>query len=449
MGGNSTPAQTTQVSKVELPAWVNEASQSNYELAKNIAARPLEQYPGQTVAGVSDMTTQGYDLIRSVLGNNNPLYDKATGLLDKAASLQDRASPLYDKATGVLDTATPLLGKAESAFGRAGASYGEAGDIYRGTAGDLDISKFLNPYTQEVENRAVANANTSLDQQVLAAANKARAAGAFGGSRGAIEEAVTRAEGTRGIGDLTAELRKAGIDFATNTALADRSGRQAAAAGLINVGSGQAGEGSGYLNTAGAIGNQAAGYGNVAQGLLSDAASAGSTAQGVLNTAAGRTASNQTDITNLLSAGQQDTTARQAQIDALLKQFYEKRDYPIEGLNTRLAALGMSPYGKTETTNKTATSEDKGPDWATIGLGALKTLPALVAMSDRTTKTDIEKLTDDEIPLYAYRYKGDPKTYPKVVGPMAQDIQKKFPSAVRKIGGKLTIDVNNLMEALA
>jgi len=42
MGGGSQPAQTQQVSKVELPAWVNEASQSNYDFAKQVAGRPLE-----------------------------------------------------------------------------------------------------------------------------------------------------------------------------------------------------------------------------------------------------------------------------------------------------------------------------------------------------------------------------------------------------------------------
>ncbi len=54
MGGSSTPAKTDQVSKVELPAWVNEASQSNYDLAKSIASRPLEQFQGQTVRPLVD-----------------------------------------------------------------------------------------------------------------------------------------------------------------------------------------------------------------------------------------------------------------------------------------------------------------------------------------------------------------------------------------------------------
>lgn len=58
--------------------------------------------------------------------------------------------------------------------------------------------------------------------------------------------------------------------------------------------------------------------------------------------------------------------------------------------------------------------------------------------SDREMKTDIDELGKDPktgLKIFAYRYKGDPKNTPKVVGPMANDIEKKDPSAVTKIGG--------------
>ena len=57
--------------------------------------------------------------------------------------------------------------------------------------------------------------------------------------------------------------------------------------------------------------------------------------------------------------------------------------------------------------------------------------------SDRNSKTDIEKLGTDRdsgLDIYSYRYKTDPKTYPKVVGPMAQDVEKKYPGFVLKVG---------------
>jgi len=78
-----------------------------------------------------------------------------------------------------------------------------------------------------------------------------------------------------------------------------------------------------------------------------------------------------------------------------------------------------------------------------FGLGGnlLGAIPGLMS-SDRRDKTDIKRLGIDEetnLPLYAYRYKGDPKTYPKVVGPMAQDIEKKYPESVGEIGGHKVI----------
>jgi hypothetical protein len=72
-----------------------------------------------------------------------------------------------------------------------------------------------------------------------------------------------------------------------------------------------------------------------------------------------------------------------------------------------------------------------------------------MALSDRSMKTDITKLGTDEgtgLPMYAYRYKGDKKSYPKVVGPMAQDVEKKYPHLVKKISGKRVIDLTALTE---
>lgn len=350
MGGTTSTTQAAQQNKVELPAWVDQASQENYGFAKEVANRPLQQYEGSRVADPSTMTTQGYGVLQKSIGQNEPLY-------------------------------------------------GQAADIYGQTAGPLDINQFLNPYTSEVEKNSINNANTALTQHLADISSNAQKAGAFGGSRFGVQQGVAQAEGARGIGDLTAQLRKQGVDFATQTALADRTGRQAAAGGL--------------LSTAGARGAQTT-----------------------------------SDVGALLGAGQQEQGQRQRVIDAAMQKFSEMTGYPVEQLNIRLAALGMSPYGKTETGTKTSSTETP-MDWATTGLGVIKSLPALLAMSDRNTKTDIKKLTDGDIPMYSYRYKGDPKSYPKVVGPMAQDIEKKYPSAIKKVGRYKTIDINNLMEVLS
>lgn len=85
---------------------------------------------------------------------------------------------------------------------------------------------------------------------------------------------------------------------------------------------------------------------------------------------------------------------------------------------------------------------------AASGIGGL--LTGLLALSDEDEKTNIQKLGKDGdtgIDLYAYDYKSDVKAAkqsgkpmpPKRVGPMAQDVEKKAPKAVKKVGGKRVI----------
>jgi hypothetical protein len=443
---NNQPAVTTQINKTELPKWVDEASQANYQLAKDVASRPFEQYEGGRVAGTSPYTTQANNLIQANVGSANPYIDKSTAALDSSQTVFNNmlaklkeADPQYAaanamqaKASGVLDQTNPLL--AESA------------DMFRKGTGELDINKFLNPYIDNVENRAIANANEALDKRLLGVTDAAQKANAFGGSRAAIERGVTAGEGAAGIGDLSAALRKQGFDTATATALADRDkyfkggqGLLGTVGGMQNTATGYNQTGQGYLNTAAGIRDSATGMGAAGTGLQNASA-------GYLNAAGTKLAGNAQDTQSLMFAGQQDQAQSQRNIDAEMQKWAEKHNYPVEQLNMRLAALGMSPYGKTETINKTSTSEDKGPDWSTIGLGALG---ALLKFSDRDAKTDIQKLTDGDIPMYSYRYKGDPKSYPKIVGPMAQDIEKKFPSAVKKVGKYKVVDYSNLMEVLS
>ena len=53
-----------------------------------------------------------------------------------------------------------------------------------------------------------------------------------------------------------------------------------------------------------------------------------------------------------------------------------------------------------------------------------------------------------DLPVYAYDYKADvkgKKVMPgKRVGYMAQDVEKKYPKAVKKISGKRVIDFSQL-----
>jgi hypothetical protein len=81
--------------------------------------------------------------------------------------------------------------------------------------------------------------------------------------------------------------------------------------------------------------------------------------------------------------------------------------------------------------------------------------------SDRRAKKDIHKIGSvmaatpqpvaepdkKELPIYEYSYKGD-QTNQRHVGPMAQDVEKIDPQAVRSIGGVKHIAPANVMGSI-
>lgn len=447
MGGGQ-PAHTTQTTEVKLPEWVEKASQQNYKLAQRIASKPYLEYQGPTVADPSQMTQDAYRYMMANVGAQDPLYENAAALAGRAGTELD---PIYNRGYGYLDRSASIgddtYRQARGILSRGAYAldpiYNRAQGVFADVANpSWDPSRYLNPYTNEVESRAVANAQRELDRSMMNLQDRAQSAGAWGGSAAGIERGVLAAEGARSIGDLSAELRAQGYDKATADMLADQQLRMGAGAEMVGA-AGQ--QGAGWRDTAAGMisgaGQQQAGLQGAASGLFGGAGQQASdwlqSASGMLETAAGRGQATTRDFGSMLTAGAQEQAQRQALIDADRAKFEEHKNYDIERLNLVLASLGMSPYGKTENVEKTSTSEKSGADFATIGLGLLQMLP-MMFMSDRRDKTDIEELGVDEdsgLPMYAYRYKKDRKDTPKIVGPMAQDVEKRYPEAVGEIGG--------------
>jgi len=340
-----TPTKTTQVTEVKLPEWVDKASQKNYALAEQIAAKPYEAYTGQTVAGTNQTTEDAFNLFKGKLGIGDDNFSAANNL-----------------------------------FAKQGA----------GIAG-LDRSTYMNPYIDEVENKALGALDKQRVQALMGNADKAVAAKAFGGNRSAVVDAVTNAETADKAGILSANLRKDAFDNATAQM-------------------------QGELTAAGAAG------------------------QGQLATGNALLDQRNKDFTGLLGIGTQQQAQTQKELDDAKGKFDEEKNYDLERLNVLLSSLGMSPYGKTENATKTTQGGSSGTDFAQMGLGILS---LLMGISDERMKTDIKKVGTDEetgIPLYSYRYKGDPKTYPKILGPMAQDVEKTIPAAVAEVGGIKMVD---------
>lgn len=386
MGGMGGGKQTTSETKtVTLPPWVDKASQANYAQAQQVANRPYAAYGGQTVAGLAPEFYQAQGL----LGNLDDYYKNYSDATD-----------IYNQ-TG---TYNPTAVKGYNASQFAG----------------TDLAPYLNPYTAEVENRAISNAERSgrIAQRDLAAGAPAR-----GGSREAIRAAVQGAETSRGIGDLSAQLRAQGFDKATGLATGDIAAQNEQK----------------YRNVQTELENEK--YRQSANQMRTTAA------EGLTQTADQAQAARRNEIMTMLGLGQISQEQAQREMDDLAGKWQKERDYPLEQLNILMSALGMSPYGHTETGTSTTKSSGGGGMGGLLS-GGMGLLQAFAGMSDRTEKTDIKQIGHDkglDVPLYAYRYKGDPKTYPKVVGPMAQDLEKKHPQLVRKVSGKRVVDLTTLM----
>lgn len=153
------------------------------------------------------------------------------------------------------------------------------------------------------------------------------------------------------------------------------------------------------------------------------------------------------DLSAMLMAGGAEDQKAQQQIDAAREKYdYEQTAEPLWMALKGNLLQGLMPGSQTTGSASSWGRTMPSVNPLAMAMSGLQSLGPLAAgfasLSDRDAKTDIEKLGRDPLsglPVYAYRYRGDPKTYPKVVGPMAQDVARRFPDRVRRIAGRRVV----------
>ena len=80
------------------------------------------------------------------------------------------------------------------------------------------IQQFMNPYENDVVQRALSDVGGALDVQRLKDRQAATAARAFGGSRQGVQESLTNAAAIKQAADTAAQMRAAGYGQAANLA---------------------------------------------------------------------------------------------------------------------------------------------------------------------------------------------------------------------------------------
>lgn len=425
--GSSAPKAQTVTQKTEIPPWLEGITRENLARADAISNQPYQPYTGQLIAGFAPEQEAAFQYAAGGVGQTQPYFNAAMN--QTAAGLNYQ--PL-SVAPGQVDYQT-VRGPTVTAQ-----------NFLQG-----DVGAYMNPYITNVENAALSRLEGATQQAVNRLGDQALAARAFGGSRQGIAEGVALGEASRSAGELSANLRSQGFNQAAALMQADQaralqadslSAQLAQQAALANQAAGMQ---TGTFNAQQALQaqqlNQAAGL--QAQQLRNQTA-------GVLsNLGAASQAARQLDTGVLQNIGAQRQAMNQAALDEAYARFQEQRNYPIEMLNLRLGATSATPYS----TSQTGTQFVPRGNSFLQGIGAfgsaasgVAALAPLLGFSDERMKTDIQKVGKDEetgLTMYAYRYKGDPKTYPKVVGPMAQEVEKKYPDQVAEIGGRKAVNL--------
>jgi len=262
MGTTTSHGVSDQHGEFKFPDWYQNYAKGNYERGEGIYNRPYEAYAGSVVPEFSDMTTDTLNWMRRNAGVYQPMYDK---------------------------------------FGTDIVALQQRGDVQPGS---IDI--YMNPYIDNVEKRAIDNAQRAGQQALTKTQADATAAKAFGGSRQAVQEAVQNAETTRGIGDLSAKLRADAYDKGMAARSADWS-RQ-------------------FQNQQ----NQ--------KGLAESGINAAKAAQAGLAQ----------DYFQMLSGGKMLEDKDRERLEENYKKFLEKRDWDKNQLTWLAGLLGITPVGHTE-----------------------------------------------------------------------------------------------------
>ena len=434
MGGSTTTDQSGSSSQVnQIPQWVQNAGQQNYGLAQQVASQPLQQYQGAMVADTAPQTQQAWNLAAN---SGNVGQDAQSAA--QAGYLNTLGQTPQQVSTGTTQQVT---------------NPGNASSVNAAQLSNTNLQPYMNPYTQNVINATLPIMQQNLGLQQNQQQNAANSSNAFGGSRQAIQQGVTQAQGAQNMAQMAQQLNQANFAQAQQAGLSDVSAQNQV--GLANQQNQQANLGRQNTDL---LANQSANAADLQrqltaqtsnqnaalqQGALANQASAG------LGTLGNQQMQN--NIANygmLTSAGGFEQQQAQNDINAQLAKFNQAFQYPQQQLGMMESSLGMTPYdtGSSGTSNSTTTQTQSNP--MSMALGGLQTLGGLAGglgmFSDRSMKTDITKLGKDPktgLDMHAYRYKGDPKSYPKVVGPMAQDVEKMYPGLTERVGkkGKLAI----------
>lgn len=171
--------------KYEIPEYFKKAQEALFKRAETESQRPFEAYGGQRIADF----TQGQRDAMNVAQNNLGAFAKS-GATEEARGMMDQMQAVGEER-------------------------------FEGAT----VDQYMNPYIENVVNRSMSNLGEIAGQQRAGRDATQIGAGAYGGSRAVIENALAQEREMKAGGDLTASLMAGGFESGRGAFQQDRNTR--------------------------------------------------------------------------------------------------------------------------------------------------------------------------------------------------------------------------------
>ena len=324
---------TTNTSTTDLPDWAKPYFERNIARAEAEFTKPYQAYSGERLAATDPNVTAS---------RNNML-----GIADTGVSGLGTAQ---DYATAGMNRATEL-----GNYG--GGDYSQFDYSDPATFTGDNVSQYMSPYQQLVTDKQKEAAVTDFNRLQGARDAKAVQAGAFGGSRQAVQQGLAEEQLLNQLGNIQAKGSQSAFDAASKQFGADRAAqmtaeqRQAAELGRVQTG------------------QEASSQFGAGQGLAALRAGAG---MGTELTRLGEL-ERQTQIQNEQlreGVGQDIQGEGQAGLDLDYANFLEQQGYTREQIGNMTGILTGMPIAATGTGESVTTTPRQQPGFGQQALGA-------------------------------------------------------------------------------
>ena len=357
MSGTTTTTETQSLT----PA-ANAAAQQMFGIASNIANQPYTPYPGPQVAPFTPQQQEAFRLANEIAGGAQFNYGQISNAV-AGSNLPANIAQAQGLAGG-------LTGSAQQAGAIAGQGANLLGTTVPGTLSlaqtlpNVDLSGYMNPYTQAVLDPALEDIARRADVQRNQLRSQQAMTGSFGGSRGALAELEQERNIMGEMGRLSANERSAAFREGVNQFRQD----QANIPRLYGQAFDQLGAAQGLQRgTADITGTALRGFGALGELENQRLGQLGFQQQANLSRL-------QSQVNPLLAAGGLQQALTQSEYDQAYRNFIEQRDWQMRGLGALQSALGQGTLGATRQTLRqeprpNATAQTIGA--ITAGVGAL------------------------------------------------------------------------------